>query len=209
MSENKVPKGDNLTNVADFLFEVGMLARVPRTGFFFLGSGKQSVAEHINRAVYIGYTIAMLSGEKVDMAKLLKMCLFHDLSEARVSDLNYVHQKYNQRMEDLAIKDLAAPLPFGEELIALISEFDERKTLESQIAKDADNLEQLLSLREQLDIGNARAGTWIPNVLQRVKTETGKKIAQAILDTESDHWWYGDKNDKWWVHRNGESGVVK
>ena len=28
------------------------------------------------------------------------MCLLHDLAEARVSDLNYVHQKYTERKEE-------------------------------------------------------------------------------------------------------------
>jgi len=34
---------------AKFLYEVGMLQRTPRSGFAFLGSGKQSVAEHTYR----------------------------------------------------------------------------------------------------------------------------------------------------------------
>ena len=35
-----------MKNLANFLFEVGMLKRTPRTGFQFLGSGAESVAEH-------------------------------------------------------------------------------------------------------------------------------------------------------------------
>jgi putative hydrolase of HD superfamily len=37
-------KNDRLEKIVDFLFEVGMLAKTPRSGFFFLGSGEQSVA---------------------------------------------------------------------------------------------------------------------------------------------------------------------
>ena len=54
----------NLKNIADFLFEVGMLAKTPRSGFFFLGSGQQSVSEHTTRTIYIGYTLAMLAENK-------------------------------------------------------------------------------------------------------------------------------------------------
>ena len=43
----------DLTSIVDFLFEVGILAKTPRSGFHFLGSGEQSVAEHINRVSYI------------------------------------------------------------------------------------------------------------------------------------------------------------
>ena len=48
----------NLNHVVDFLFETGILSKTPRSGFHFLGSGKQSVAEHINRVVFIGYVLA-------------------------------------------------------------------------------------------------------------------------------------------------------
>ena len=51
-------------NIADFLFEVGMLAKTPRSGFFFLGSGEQSVSEHTTRTIYIGYTLAMLNSDQ-------------------------------------------------------------------------------------------------------------------------------------------------
>ena len=49
-----------MKNLANFFFEVGMLKRTPRTGFQFLGSGTESVAEHIFRTAIIGYTLARL-----------------------------------------------------------------------------------------------------------------------------------------------------
>jgi putative hydrolases of HD superfamily len=39
-----------MKNIAHFLFELGMLKRTPRSGFQFLGSGTETVAEHILRA---------------------------------------------------------------------------------------------------------------------------------------------------------------
>ncbi len=46
-----------MDRIADFLFEVGMLNKTPRTGYQFLGSGKESVAEHILRTLFVGYTL--------------------------------------------------------------------------------------------------------------------------------------------------------
>src|SRR3989344_2552165 len=97
-SQNSRRKGNagskqDLSGVVDFLYEAGMLAHTPRSGFFFLGSGEQSVAEHLNRTAYFGYALAHLIGN-VNTAKVVEMCMFHDFAEARVSDLNYVHQKY-------------------------------------------------------------------------------------------------------------------
>ena len=191
----------DIKKVADFLFEVGMLAKTPRSGFFFLGSGEQSVAEHINRASYIGFVLASMD-KSVDMSKVLKMCLLHDLAEARVSDLNYVHQKYAETKEEKAVEDLAASVPFGEDIKNIISEYEKRESKEAKFAKDADNLEFLLSLKEQVDIGNKRAESWIPPLLKRFLTEEAKQLANAIIETDSDHWWFGDKDDSWWINRN-------
>ncbi len=90
-SKNKISLVDK--KIANFLFEVGMLSKTPRSGFHFLGTGEQSVAEHVNRTAFIGYALAHMDGT-VDIGKVLKMCLFHDISETRISDLNHIHQKY-------------------------------------------------------------------------------------------------------------------
>ncbi len=192
---------EDLGNITNFLFEVGMLAKTPRSGFFFLGSGEQSVAEHINRVSYIGFVLASMDKE-VDASKVMKMCLFHDIAETRISDLNYVHQKYVESREDKALNDLTDPLPFGDDIKEIIEEYEERQTKESKVAKDADNLEFLLSLKEQVDIGNERAKTWIPSLLKRFLTEEARILAEAIVDTDSDEWWFSDKVDGWWVNRN-------
>lgn len=191
---------DTIDPIVDFLFEAGMLAKTPRSGFFFLGSGEQSVAEHLNRATYIGYTLAQMSG-MADVGTVVTMCMFHDFAEARVSDLNYVHQKYTERKEDEAVRDFVKPLPFGEDILSIITKYEQRETLEAKLTKDADNIELLLSLKEQVDIGNERARSWIPSVLKRIKTPEGKKLAERIVITDSDRWWFEDKEDGWWVSR--------
>jgi putative hydrolase of HD superfamily len=191
----------DLKSIINFLFETGILQHTPRSGFFFLGSGSQSVAEHINRVCYIGMVLAKMN-KQADTAKVLEMCLLHDLAETRVSDLNYVHQQYNERLEEKAVNDLAETLPFGDEMKGRIEEYEARESIEAQLTKDADNLEFLLSLKEQIDIGNKRAATWIKPLLGRLLTEEGKLLAKGIIATDSDAWWYGDKDNDWWVNRN-------
>ena len=201
----KTLTGKKNTNqkTTDFLFEVGMLAKTPRSWSSFLGSGKQSVAEHINRVCYIGFALANMS-EGIDSSKVLEMCLFHDLAEARVSDLNYVHQKYNKKDEKSAIKDLASELSFGNKIIKILHVYETRESYESKLAKDADNLELILSLKEQIDIGNKRAESWITSAIKRLKTKEAQILANSIIKTDSDQWWFGDKSDKWWISRNKE-----
>lgn len=193
----------NVKPIVDFLFEVGILSKTPRSGFHFLGSGEQSVAEHINRVVYVGYVLSIMEGG-IDTAKILKMCLFHDLAEARTSDLNYVHQKYIESDEHKAIADLAKTLDFGEDIKKILSELAERKSKEALLAKDADQLEWILSLKEETDTGNSRAETWIPSAIRRLKTKSAQLLAKKIIKTNSDDWWSADKKDSWWVNRDLE-----
>lgn len=192
---------NDLEKISDFLYETGILAKTPRSGFFFLGSGEQSVAEHINRVCYIAYCLAKMN-KGVDVGKVVQLALFHDISESRISDLNYVHQKYTERLEDKAHQDLADSLPFGKDMKELIDEYEERETQESLIVKDADNLEFIISLKEQCDIGNKRAETWIPSALKRLKTEEGKQLGAVVVEIESDRWWFEEKDADWWINRD-------
>jgi putative hydrolases of HD superfamily len=197
-------KKKEMKSIANFLFEVGILSKTPRSGFHFLGSGTQSVAEHIHRVVYVGYVLATTEDD-VDSEKVMKMCLFHDLAEARTSDLNYVHQKYTESNEEIAIKDLTNTLGFGKDILKTLQELQQRKTREAIIAKDADQVEWILSLKEELDTGNVRAKTWIPSAIRRLKTKSAQELAKIITEVNSDDWWFADKDEQWWVDKKGKS----
>lgn len=190
----------DLKNIANFLFEAGNLAKTPRSFHPVLGSGSQSVAEHINRTCYVGYALAKLHGE-ADSDIVIRMCLFHDFAESRVSDLNYIHQKYVDRHEDQVIAELAKTLSFGSDIETTVGEYQKRESIEAQLAKDADNLEYIVSLKEQMDIGNKRAEEWIPSAVKRLKTDVAQRLVEVILETDSSDWWFGDRNDEWWVSR--------
>ncbi len=192
-----------MKNIANFLFEVGMLKKTPRTGFQFLGSGRESVAEHITRTIFIGYTLCKLEGN-IDELRVLKMCLFHDLPETRTGDMNYVNKKYVTTDEKKAVKDLADTLFFGADLEAVINEFNNKETAESLLAHDADQLALILQLKEYGDLGNKYSREWIAYAVRRLCTDTAKKVAETILHTDSSEWWFKDKSD-WWVNgRDGE-----
>jgi putative hydrolase of HD superfamily len=152
-------------------------------------------------STYSGHRISVThwetwKGIKVD--RLIKMCLFHDLPEARTGDLNYVNKKYVDANEKKAIEDLAQTVPFGTEIQELIHEFIEGKTDEAKLARDADQLEMILALKEYKDLGNKYADEWLEFSLKRLQTDTAKGLAKTILDTDSSLWWFSDKGD-WWV----------
>jgi putative hydrolases of HD superfamily len=186
-----------MKNIANFLFEAGMLKRTPRSGFQFLGTGAESVAEHIFRTTYIGYALGKLATD-VNVDRMIKMCLFHDLPEARTGDLNYVNKKYVEANETKAVDDLTQTLSFGNEIRELIQEFNEGKTEEACLARDADQLEMILALKEYKDVGNKYADEWLEFSLKRLQTKLARELAKAILETDSSLWWFSDKGD-WWI----------
>ena len=189
--QSKISAGNK--SIANFLFEVGMLAKTPRSGFHFLGTGEQSVAEHVNRTSFIGYTLAQMHGT-VDVLKVLKMCLFHDISETRISDLNHIHQKYVERREHSAVKDISDSIPFGQDIFHTLNEYEKRESKEAMIVKDADTLEWILALKEQVDTGNTRALEWMKDGIKRLKTPQGKELSLAIMDTNSNDWWFPENS---------------
>lgn len=190
-----------MKNIADLLFEVGMLCKTPRSGYQFLGSGKESVAEHILRTAFVGYTLCKLN-PALDEFRVLKMCILHDLPEARTGDMNYVNKKYVAVDEEKAVRELTEGLFFGEDMKASIDEFNAKETPEARAVRDADQLALILQLKEYGDLGNKYSAEWISFALQRLSTDEGKALADQILQTDSSNWWFKDKSD-WWV--NGSS----
>ena len=162
-----------MKNIANFLFEAGMLKRTPRTGFQFLGSGAESVAEHIFRTSLIGYTLAQLD-EEADAGRVVLLCLFHDIPEARTGDLNYVNKKYVKVDERKAVEDLARTLPFGDDYRSLHEEFAAKLTREACLAHDADQLEMILALKE--DPLQIRSRSCIKNIQIGDGPQVGKIV---------------------------------
>jgi len=183
-----------MKKIVDFLFEAGFLKRLQRSGFAYLGSGEESVADHTCRTLFIAYVLGQMA-EGVEMGRLLKMCLFHDLPETRTGDLNYVNKKYVSPDDRKLLGELASRLPFGEEVAALIMEFEAGQTLEARIANDADQLDLLLHVKEQQDVGNLRVGPWLEHAFQRLQTEAARHLARIAMETDSTDWWLLDHEE--------------
>src|SRR3989344_3404440 len=183
--------------IADFVYEVGILERTPRSGLWFLGTGAQSVAEHLFRTAVIGYLLARLT-PKANIERVIFLCLMHDVGEARTSDLNYVHQRYGRLAEAQALEDLAKSMPFGREILDAYHEEQKRDTLEAKIAKDADQIEWIATLREEGAKGNTKTRDWIRTVEKRMSTAAGKKMTKLLVKTHPDRWWF-DVKDKWFI----------
>jgi len=193
------PKEKTYKQIAKFLYETSIHSKTPRSGLWFLGSGNQSVAEHLFHTTVIAYALAYLE-PKADKNKVVLMALFHDIGEGRTSDHNYVHQRYGRLSEHDAVRDIAKSVPFGKEISDLFTEEEEKRTLEAKLVKDADQLEWMTTLREEEIKGNSKAHAWIIIAKKRLKTIAGKKLGEILIKTHPDDWWF-DVSDAWFVDR--------
>lgn len=181
--------------ITDFLYETGQLKRVKRSGWWLIGiDDPESVAEHSHRAAIIGYFLAKM--EKVDINKVVLMCLFNDMHESRLNDLHKVGQRYInfREAETKAHKEQTQELgDAGKEIFSLHEEFQAQKTKEALVARDADLLENALQAKEYMKIGYADAQNWIDNIWKVVRTESGKNLLCWIEKNDPNDWWKGLK----------------
>jgi putative hydrolase of HD superfamily len=183
-----------MKHIANLFFEMRMLKDIVRSGYSFLGSGSESIAEHCFTMAFICFVMSK-TNKDVDGAKLMAMSLLHDLPEARTGDLNYVQKKYTKVDEAKAISHLIKPLAFGKDIKTLIDEFNLGETREAKLAQDADQLSFVLELKKLADTGASSPERWLPLVIDRIQTQTGRQMAQSIMETQWDEWWANDYSE--------------
>jgi putative hydrolase of HD superfamily len=145
---------DELDAILEFLRSAERLKTVSRSGWTSLGH-QESVAEHTWRLALMAM---LLYGRTpgVDLARLLQMCLVHDLGEAIGGDIPAPQQvaamgKAARERADLAA--LLAPLPerLRDEVTGLWDEYEAAETVEARIAKGLDKLETILQHTQGLN----------------------------------------------------------
>jgi len=183
-----------MKHIANLLFEVRILKDIVRSGYAFLGSGKESIAEHSFMTAFICFAMAKMDAD-INTEKLVTMALVHDIAEARTGDFNYVEKKYSTIDETKAISHLIKDLSFGDDIKNLMEEFNLGETKEAKLVKDADQISFILELKKMDDTGSKGPEKWLPVVLKRLETKTGKKIAQSIMETHWDEWWMKDYSE--------------
>lgn len=113
------------------------------------GTRVESVAEHCFQMSLFALLVHTNLQEAVDITRLLKLCLCHDLVEAVVGDTPYVEgadRSDKRQREEAGLKVLIEKLPpeLATEVHDLWYEFEDCKTLEARCAKALDNLEAQL-----------------------------------------------------------------
>ncbi len=114
------------------------------------GHGRnENDAEHAWHMAIMAYLLQEYANEKVDIAKVMLMCLIHDIVEIDAGD-TYAYDtealKTQKAREDAAKERIFSLLPEDQkaELISLFDEFEENRSPESKYAHAMDNLQPLI-----------------------------------------------------------------
>ncbi len=193
-------KQEDIKKLVSFFYEVGTLRKIIRMHqqVFLSNDPSDNIASHSFRTAVIGYFLA--KELKADADKVIKMCLLHDIEETRCGDQNWIHKRYVKVFEEEIREGQLKPLPNSREMLKLSKEYQERKTLEAKIAKDADTLDEIFLIREYALQGNKEASTWLKAVTKkdpkkeshqekRLFTKLAKKIAKETKKQNPSRWW--------------------
>jgi putative hydrolase of HD superfamily len=138
---------DRILGALAFLKEAERLKDVLRSGH--TSSGRpESVAEHTWRLCLMTLVFAEDLGD-IDIAKLLKLCIVHDLGEALSGDIPAVSQtasmdKSAQERRDLEVLTQSLHPAKRDEILALWEEYETAASPEAVLAKGLDKLETIL-----------------------------------------------------------------
>jgi putative hydrolases of HD superfamily len=138
---------DELDGVLAFLRAAERLKTVKRSGWTSTGEA-ESVAEHTWRLCLMAMVVYG-QAPGVDLAKLLRMCIIHDLGEAIGGDVPAPAQvggapKSGQEREDLLTLVAPLPDPLRADIVALWDEYESASSVEARLAKGLDKLETIL-----------------------------------------------------------------
>src|SRR5262252_2497593 len=183
-------KDHPLAGVATYLFEMGHLKHLTRSGWLLLGIPQpETVAEHSFRVGVVGIMLAAL--EDVDVGRTAALCLLHDAHETRIGDVPSVGRAYVTTAIPEAVsahQTSAMPDAVAKVVQDLVAEYEAGQTLESRVARDADKVETLLQAVEYQAQGHDTSA-WRESSLAALRTDAGRWLARAIGSTNPHGWW--------------------
>lgn len=180
---------ERLRKQLDFALEVDKEKNIFRQTHLSGHGRNENDAEHAWHMALMAYLLKEYSNEPVDIAKVMLMCLIHDVVEIDAGD-TYAYDedglKTQKKREDRAKERIFSLLPEDQkaDLIALFDEFEAYETPESKYAHAMDNLQPLI-------LNNSNGGSdWKEHGVtssqvygRQSKTKLGsEKLYQEVVD---------------------------
>lgn len=191
----------NLLKQIAFIKEIDKLKYIQRKTKLFNSDRHENDAEHSWHLAMMTIVLAEHSDKPIDVLKVVKMVLIHDIVEIDAGDVFIYDTLKNHTNTDEEL--LAAQRIFGllpeeqaKEFIAIWQEFEDGKTDEAKFAKTMDRFEPLLQNTSN------NGGTWTEFDVPYQKVYD-KKI--TIKDGSATIWNYAENL----INESVEKGILK
>lgn len=150
---------DILLQQVAFIHEIDKLKYIQRKTRLFNSDRRENDAEHSWHLAMMALTLAEHSNEPIDILKVLKMLLIHDLVEIDSGDVflyDTIVNHDNTEAERKAAERIFGLLPAkqAKEFVAIWEEFETGDTAEARFARSMDRFEPILQ-----NVSN-QGGTW-------------------------------------------------
>lgn len=150
---------EDLLNQIAFIKEIDKVKYIQRKTKLFNSDRCENDAEHSWHLALMAIVLAEHSNEPIDVLKVVKMVLIHDIVEIDAGDIFLYDSQLNHDNTDeerLAANRIFGLLPEkqGQDFIAIWEEFEAGETNEAKFARSMDRLEPLLQNTSN------NGGTW-------------------------------------------------
>ncbi|WP_312745606.1 HD domain-containing protein [Sphingobacterium multivorum] len=180
---------DKLLQQIEFIKEIDKIKYIQRRTKLFNSDRPENDAEHSWHLALMAIVLLEHANQSVDLLKVVKMVLIHDIVEIDAGDTFIYDTEKNHTNtsgERLAAQRIFGILPGqqAEELIAIWEEFEAGQTPEAQFARAMDRLEPLLQNSSN------NGGTWNEPGVNYEKVYEKKSV---IKDGSAVLWEYAEK----------------
>jgi putative hydrolase of HD superfamily len=191
----------DLLKQIEFIKEIDKLKYIQRRTKLINSDRNENDAEHSWHLAMMAVILAQHSNVQIDLLKVVKMVLIHDIVEIDAGDTFIYDTAKNHTNTDeelLAARRIFGILPQeqSEELIAIWEEFEAGESAEAKFARTMDRLEPLLQ-----NVSN-NGGTWKEFNVDYQKVYDKKKVMENGSATI---WSYAEKL----IDESVEKGILK
>lgn len=192
---------EKLLQQINFIKEIDKVKYIKRKTKLFNSDRNENDAEHSWHLAMMTIVLAEHSDVKIDVLKVMKMVLIHDIVEIDAGDVfiyDTLKNHSNTNEERIAANRIFGMLPKeqAQEYIAIWEEFEEGQTPEAKFAKTMDRLEPLLQNTSN------NGGTWKEFDVKYDKVYEKKKV---IKDGSSVIWDYAENL----INESVKKGILK
>ena len=152
-------ESSRLAKQIEFIEEVDKLKYIERKTRLFKSDRRENDAEHSWHLSLMAIVLSEHSNGNIDVLKVIKMLLIHDIVEIDAGDtflFDTIKNHENTEEELIAAKRIFGILPYGqaEDLVAIWKEFEEGETPDAKFAKSMDRFQPVLQNQSN------NGGTW-------------------------------------------------